>query len=368
MRPTAMPEMRTGCEAIERYAPDRSPVAVDLSDNTNRWGVPPAAAREIQRAVGAEVARYPDAYSSTLTRAIATYLGVSPSMIATGCGSDDVLDAAIRAFGEPGDRLAFIDPSFGMIPVFARLNGLVPMPVPLDAAYAVNVDLLASNDAGINYLCSPNNPTGTLIPRATIEAAIACTRGIVIVDEAYAEFAGVSIVDLVAREPRLVIVRTMSKAFGLAGLRIGYAIAVPEVVTAIEKSRGPFKVSAIAERAATAALTEDVEWVRVHAALAVENRERLVAELRTRGFGVIPSSANFVLVPMREPSSIARSMRSLGVAVRPFESLPLLSPALRASQGGALRISVGPWEEMEAALAALDTACHQDGTGGTPCA
>jgi histidinol-phosphate/aromatic aminotransferase/cobyric acid decarboxylase-like protein len=231
------------------------------------------------------------------------------------------------------------------------------VPVPLDAAYAVDVDALVASDAAMTYLCSPNNPTGTLIPRATIEAVLTRTRGMVIVDEAYAEFSGASVSRLVAQHQRLVVVRTMSKAFGLAGLRVGYAIAAADIVIAIEKSRGPFKVSAIAERAAAAALTEDLDWMRAHAKLAVENRDRFVAALRACGHDVIPSSASFVLVPMRDPSNIARAMRSHGVAVRPFEALPQVSPALRATGGGALRISVGPWTEMEAALAALEASC-----------
>jgi histidinol-phosphate aminotransferase len=367
----AVPEMRAGCQTIEPYAPppDRSPVAVDLSDNTNRWGVPPAAARELQRALGGEAARYPDPYAATLKSAIADYLGVSASMVVTGCGSDDVLDSAIRAFGQPGDRVAIIDPSFVMIPTFARLNGLEPVPVPLDESYGLSADAITRVDAGIVYLCSPNNPTGTPIPRATIEAVLERSSGIAIVDEAYAEFSGVSVVDLVGQNARLLVVRTMSKAFGLAGLRVGYGIGSPALVAGIEKSRGPFKVSAIAERAAVAALTEDVQWMRTHVALAIENRDRLTRELRSRGLDPLPSSANFVLVPMRAAARAARSMRSLGVAVRAFETLAQVSPALRASAGGALRISVGPWVEMEAALAALDETMRTAGpVWGFPCA
>ena len=371
--PMSTPVLRAGCETIDLYTPDRSPVAVDLSDNTNRWGVPPAAAREIRRALSGEAARYPDPYGSALKSAAADYIGVSPSMVVTGCGSDDVLDSAIRAFGEPGARIAVIDPTFLMVPIFARLNGLEPVLVPLDTSYAVTADAIGETGASIVYLCSPNNPTGTLIPRATIEAVLERSRGrktLVIVDEAYAEFSGVSVADLVASDPRLLVVRTMSKAFGLAGLRIGYAVGAPALVTGVEKSRGPFKLSAIAERAAVTALTEDLEWVRAHAALAVENRDRTVAELRKRCSDVVPSSANFVLVPVRHASRVARSMRSLGVAVRAFEALPSISPALRASGGGALRVSIGPWTEMEAALAAFDQAVRLVGASReeAPCA
>src|SRR5215213_2042832 len=110
---------RTTYRHIELYAPDRSPVAIDLSDNTNRWGVPPAALRELQQTPQACAARYPNLYGSTLKRALAQYVDVDPSMIVTGCGSDDVLDSAIRAVAEPGRLVATIEPSFPMIPLFA---------------------------------------------------------------------------------------------------------------------------------------------------------------------------------------------------------------------------------------------------------
>ena len=349
---------RRGYDTIPVYSPDPTPVPIDLSDNTNRWGMPPAAAREVQRALSGNLAKYPDAYAAALKEAAARYLGVAPSMIVTGCGSDDVLDSAIRSFAEPGARVAILDPSFVMVPTLARLNGLEPVPLRLDASYEVTFDALSSGDVSITYLCSPNNPTGTRFSdsHATVAEALDRTRGIVIMDEAYAEFAGESVVDMISTNERLVVVRTMSKAFGLASLRVGYAIGSPAVVAEIEKSRGPFKVSALAERAAVAALSEDVEWVSQHAALAVENRERVAATLCAGGCEPLPSASNFLLVPVPQASVVARRMRALGVAVRPFEGLPLISPALSATKGAALRISVGPWPEMEAMLSALETA------------
>jgi len=351
---------RKGYDAIPLYAPDPSRVAIDLSDNTNRWGIPPAAAREIQRALAGNLARYPDAYADALKGAAARYLDAAPSMIVTGCGSDDVLDSAIRSFAEPGDRVAILDPSFVMIPTLVRLNGLEPVSLPLDASYEVHVNRLLPGEVSVTYLCSPNNPTGTSLSnaRATIAMALERTRGIVIMDEAYAEFAGESLVDLVADNERLVVVRTMSKAFGLASLRVGYAVGSPSVVAEIEKSRGPFKVSALAERAAVAALSEDVEWMKGQVAKAIESRERVTAALRGKGFAAIPSSANFLLVPVRQAPLVARNMRAQGVAVRPFDALPSVSPALTATGGAALRITVGPWTEMEAMLSALDEAAH----------
>ena len=343
--PTAVDLAREAYRAISLYAPNREPCAIDLSDNTNLWGVPPAAERAIREAAVATVTRYPALYAGELKRALAAYVGAEASNVVTGCGSDDVLDSAIRAFAEPGERVAFPEPSFAMIPIFARMNGLVPAPVRLTERHDVDADATLATDAKVIYVCSPNNPTGTLASRAAIERIVEHAPGVVILDEAYAEFAPASNVDLALSGERVLVVRTMSKAFGLAGLRVGYAVGAPALVAEVEKSRGPFKVNAVAERAAVAALTDDLPWVREHVALAVELRARLVGKLRRMGLAPLPSAANFVLVPVPDAARVAQAMRASGVAVRPFPALPGI--------GDALRISIGPWEMVERCLAAL---------------
>ena len=343
---TTLDLARESYRAITLYSPNRAPAAIDLSDNTNLWGVPPAAAASITHAASAAVTRYPALYVTDVKRAIADYLGVTPEMVVTGCGSDDVLDSAIRAFGDPGDVIAHPDPSFAMIPIFARMNGLQTVAIPLTSTFDVDPDVALATGAKIIYLCSPNNPTGASLTRTTIEKIVDKAPGLVIIDEAYAEFAKVDCRDLLQRSSRVVITRTLSKAFGLAGLRIGYAVGDPAVVAEIEKSRGPYKVNGIAERAAVAALTEDRPWVEAHIREAVENRARFVDALRTRGLSPLPSDANFLLVPIANAVEIDTRMRKRGVAVRPFAALPGI--------GDALRISMGPWSMLSACLDALD--------------
>lgn len=340
--------MRASYSQIDLYAPDRTPCATDLSDNTNLWGVPPHAARALGDAGAAAVTRYPSLYASELKGALAGRAGVTADMIVTGCGSDDVLDSAIRAFAEPGDRVAVPDPSFAMIPIFARMNGLEPVLVPLRDGTVLDADAMLATGARVIYLCSPNNPTGNLLDAAAVERVVREAPGVVILDEAYADFAGGDARDLLRISDRLLLCRTMSKAYGLAGLRVGYAVGAPALVAAVEKSRGPYKVNALAERAALAALGDDEDWVRARVAEAVDNRERLGAELRARALAPLPSAANFVLVPLPGAAAVAARMRELGVAVRPFTALP--------SIGDALRISVGPWELMARFLEAFDEA------------
>jgi histidinol-phosphate aminotransferase len=341
---------------IKLYAPDSRVYPVDLSDNTNRWGAPPAALREF-RSVGHEISsRYPSVYSEELKRALADFAGVDESMIVTGCGSDDILDLSFRAFGETGDVVAMIEPSFVMIPAFSRMNGLRCEPVPLTSTYDADAERIVALDARIVYLCSPNNPTGAPLSRAAIEFILERSRGLVIIDEAYVDFAIGNAVDLVSRFPNLLISRTLSKAFGLAGLRVGYGIGNPSIIAAVEKSRGPFKLTAIAERAAHAVFMEDLPWVREHVTLAIESRTLLTRELRKRSIDVPESATNFVFAPVANAGVVAARMGATGVAVRAYDGLPQFSPGLRASLGGALRISVGPAAEIAMALGALDEA------------
>jgi len=181
---------RSGLAQIELYPPDLKPCSMDLSDNTNLWGAPPNAERIIREGAMRSPARYPEPYSESLKDALSGYVGVDPSHIVVGCGSDDVLDSSIRAFGEPGERIALPDPTFSMLPFFARANGLEISFVTLTADYDMDVERTLALDAKITYICSPGNPTGTVIPRKTIEAIVAGTHGLVIIDEAYFEFCG----------------------------------------------------------------------------------------------------------------------------------------------------------------------------------
>jgi histidinol-phosphate aminotransferase len=319
---------------------------VDVSDNTNLFGIPPAAERAYREAAVSTLTRYPQLYAQQLKSALAGYAGATPAQVVTGCGSDDVLDSALRAFAEPGETLALADPSFAMVPIFGQMNALAVAKVPLTRTFDIDPDALAATGAKVIYLCSPNNPTGTMASRAAIDRLLEQAQGVVILDEAYAEFSEQEgFLRTAPRHPRLLVVRTLSKAFGLAGLRIGYAVGAESLVAEVEKSRGPYKVSGAAERAAVAGLTEDRAWVEARIHDVIRNRARLLEALQQMGLHPLPSSSNFVLVPVKDAAGVSKRMREEGVAVRPFLQLDRI--------GDAIRISVGPWEMMEAALSAL---------------
>lgn len=339
---------RAAYDDVPLYDPKRTPVKLDLTDNTNLWGVPPNAERAIREFASATVTRYPTLYGTELKAALATHAGVTPDMIVTGCGSDDILDSAMRAFGNEGDLVAATDPTFAMVPIFAKMNVLRSTLVTELPDHDVDADALLATGAKLIYVCSPNNPTGALVARRTLEKLIEHAPGVLMIDEAYVEFAGVSNIDLLARSSRVLLIRTMSKAFGLAGLRIGYAIGHPTLVAEVEKSRGPYKVNALAEQVAVTALRQDVQWVEEHIRMAIEIRDRLTIELLKLDLDPIPSSANFVCVPVKHCVEVGMAMREQGVGVRPFPNLPRL--------GDALRISVGPWPMVEQCVKVLGAA------------
>lgn len=348
---------RAAYRDIELYDPARRPIGLDLSDNTSLYGAPPAAMRALRVLSQAQVTRYPPVFAERLKEALAELHGVAPENIATGCGSDDIIDSALRAFCEPGDAVAYPEPTFSMVPLFAQMNAARPVGVPMAPGFALDVDALLSTRARAIYLCTPNNPTGTPIRYADIVEVVDAATGVVLVDEAYADYGAATFIGGAIEAGRAVVLRTLSKAFGLAGLRIGYAIGAPALVREIEKSRGPYKISAAAEAAALAALAEDREWAAANVADVVHNREALVAELEGMGLRVWPSAANFLLVRAGagESGAAARllaALRDRDVAVRAFPGLP--------QAGDCIRVSIGPWPVMERFVDALRGALEMD--------
>lgn len=344
------PLPRPDYAALSRYDPDRRPVEVDLSDNTNLWGTHPEALAAIREADPDALARYPLLYADGLRNTVARRHGVRPEQVTTGCGSDDVLDSLWRAIAEDGGLVSYAAPTFSMVEPLSRMNGRATRAVPWSMALE-DPESLFEGDPVMVYICRPNNPTGHLAPLAWVERVLerAGDSGpVVLLDEAYADFAGETLIPLAVGHPRAIVVRTLSKAYGLAGLRVGYGVAGVGLVDEIEKSRGPYKVGRLAEAAACAALLDSGGWVEATLREAIANRDRLTAELTARGADVLPSAANFLLIPV-EPGTaveIALALRELGVAVRPF--------ADGLDVGDAVRVTVGPWPLMERFLAAWD--------------
>ena len=355
------PFPRDSFRAIRRYTPIEDVVEIELSDNTNLWGSHPDALPVMRAAASSQLSNYPAAYSSGLREAVSAKFDVPVECVVTGCGSDDVLDSTFRAVCGPGSRVAFPDPTFLMIPHLLVVNDLRGIPLG-DAYQPPSPQELLDADADLIYVCTPNNPTGTALSRPWIDElldGVGSTGPVVILDEAYYEFGAaspgfdpgdVSLVERALSAPRILIARTFSKAYGLAGLRVGFGIAHPDLLGEVEKARGPFKVGLIAEQAAAAAMSDPSGWLEPTVREIVACRERLVAELRRRGGAPLPSSANFIMLPVPIPAwEATREMIARGIAVRPFLNVP--------GVGEALRITVGPWPVMERLLEAWEEVC-----------
>lgn len=345
--------------------------AVNLSDNTNLFGPSPAVADLLGNCPPALITRYPSVYADRLKRAIVDRFGVAPDNVTTGCGSDDVIDSAVRAFCEPGATLTYPWPTFGVVPMFARINAVQPLAVPLGPDFALDADALIAKRAELTYLCRPNNPTGTPFDRAAVERICRDAAGVVLIDEAYADFAdaasdsgvgGDDFVGFAVASTRTIVLRTFSKAYGLAGLRAGFAIGPAELIREIEKSRGPYKINALAEAAATAVLEQDGAWVRKRIDTVRENRGRLAIELARLGLVPLPSAANFLLVPLPDWAGTALDLGARlaaeGVAVRPFPALPRV--------GDCIRVTIGPWPMLQTFIDALARLLERRGGRAAP--
>ena len=344
------PFPREDYQPLRPYDPGRAPVALDLSDNTNLWGTHPAALDVVRKAPPEALSRYPSVYAADLKEAVAKKFGLSPESVVTGCGSDDLLDSVFRAATLAPGKMSFPAPSFSMVAVFAHMNGLEAFPVDWRKA-EIDPGRLLLDEPDLVYICRPNNPTGISLEADWLRGLLAlggAAGPLVVVDEAYADFAEDSFLEEAETWDRLLVLRTFSKLYGLAGLRVGFGVGHKALIREVEKSRGPYKVGEVAERAAVAALQDSSGWASKTRAKALENRERLGSELRSRGLAPLPSQGNFLLIPV-EPASAAqvnRALRDRGVAGRAFPRLPEI--------GDALRVTIGPWEMMQRFLEALD--------------
>jgi histidinol-phosphate aminotransferase len=328
-------EPRASYRGLAIYRTEAGAVEFDLSDNTNLFGSAPSARAAVAAWATGDPAAYPSPGIDGLRAALGEWIGVEPGSIVGGCGSNDVLDSAFRALVEPGARVAFATPTFVMTAHFAAANSLVPIAVPTFADGQPDVEALVATGASVIYLASPNNPSGVATEPQRIDWLLDHAPYLVILDEAYVEFAGSSRARQAIERGNVLVTRTFSKAWGLAGLRLGYGVAAPRLVDEIEKARGPFKVNALAEIAATAAVRHDREWLAGIVADVRSAREKFVAQLGRIGRRPLPSDANFVAVRVPDAALAADRLAQRGIAVRAFIGSPVFGDLLRITIGSA---------------------------------
>jgi histidinol-phosphate aminotransferase len=333
---------------------------VKLASNENPLGPSPRAL-EAAAAALPSLHRYPDAPATALREALAERLSVAPSQVVIGNGSTDLIDLLARAFLGPEDNAVISERAFARFgQVVGARNGKARL-VPMRRSTHDLEGMAAAADerTRLVYVANPNNPTGTWNRRPEVEAMIDALppRALLVLDEAYFEYADdpdyPNGTEWVVAGAPVVVLRTFSKVYGLAGLRIGYGVAAPEVVEAIDTIREPFNSNAVGQAAALAAL-DDRDHVTRALALNRSERPRLEAELRRRGLETLPSLGNFLCVETRRDGELVfRRLLERGVIVRPLR-------AYRMPQS--LRVSVGTTEENDLLLAALDVVLSETPT------
>jgi histidinol-phosphate aminotransferase len=335
------------------YGAPQLDVPVRLNTNENSYPVPDAVADAIVKAVAAEVKdlnRYPDRDAVALRTDLADYLGhgLTAANVWAANGSNEVQQQLLQAFGGPGRTALGFGPSYSMHPLLAAGTGTRWIGALRDPDFGLApepaVAQLEKHDPDLVFLCSPNNPTGTALDPGVITAVIEAARGMVLVDEAYFEYARPgtpSALELLPGHPRLIVTRTMSKAFGFAGGRLGYFAADPAVVDAVQLVRLPYHLSALTQAAARAAVSQKDALLATVEATKVQ-RDRIVATLRERGYRVADSDANFVLFEVGGDQMVVwRKLLDRGVLIRDV-GLP-----------GWLRVTAGTPDETDAFLEGL---------------
>ena len=340
-----------------------------LDANESPYGPPPAARAALARLGQAAEAplgagRYPDPSAAELREALAEYTGVAAECIVVGNGSDELIHLLIELLLEPGDDVVVAEPTFSLYALASRRHGASVIDAGCDGEFSVTPERVASamtRRTRLVFLCAPNNPTGTPLPRGTLMAALeraealADERGgpLVIVDEAYYEIGTLAgdarswtAAPLVREASRLVVLRTFSKLFGLAGLRVGYALCAPELAERVRALKQPYNVNVAGQLAAHAALAE-LAWLRERALVLVAERERLARALSGhRRLAVYPSAANFLLVQVADASAVPlwEALLDRGMMVRRLTGEQL---------GRCLRVTVGTPQQNDRLLDAL---------------
>ena len=292
--------------------------------------------------------RYPDPSANKVRDIVAGLFGVRRENVLCGNGSDELLTLVVRACVGEGETLAYPTPTYSLYPVLAEIQGAKALEIPTADDFSLPVEALQKAKARLLILCNPNAPTGVFAPPEVIGEIAARFRGVVVVDEAYVDFSRAHCMSLAAERPNVLVFRTLSKSYSLAGLRFGYAVGPADLISGLEKVKDSYNVDAVSIELAAAAL-KDQEWMLANVEKIRSERARLTAGLTKRGFAVTPSEANFILV--RAPGGgdarpYYELLKGRGILVR-YWNLPRIADKLR--------ITVGTPEENNALLVALES-------------
>ena len=326
--------------SLTPYVPGEQPKLpnlVKLNTNENPYGPSPRVLAALRAEVGDMLRLYPDPNCDRLKESIAAFHRLEPAQVFVGNGSDEVLAHVFLGLLKHEHPVLFPDISYSFYPVYCRLYGIEYRQVPLTESFEIRVDDYLRPNGGIVFP-NPNAPTGRPLALAEIERLLrASTGSAVVVDEAYVDFGTESVVGLIARHPQLLVVRTLSKSHSLAGLRVGYALGQVELIEGLNRVKDSFNsypLDRLAISGAAAAI-EDRAHFEENCAKVIATRTRLVSELGSLGFEVLPSTANFVFARHRghRGADLAARLRERSIIVRHFSKPPRIEPFLRITVG-----------------------------------
>ena len=348
---------RPHIQAMSGYQPGEQPrrdKVIKLNTNENPYPCSPKVIEAIKQAAERGLQKYPDPMATAFRERAAALLagrvpGITADWILCGNGSDDILTILTRATVGEGDVVRFAQPSYVLYKTLAEIQGATCDIVDFASDWTLGDEFIRGQDRlKIAFLPNPNSPSGTVLPLDRVREIAAALPCPLIVDEAYVDFAESDCTPLVAENERVIVTRTLSKSYALAGLRFGYAIAQPQVIEELVKVKDSYNCDAISIAAATAAI-DDQRWLAENRRKIIATRERMTAALRDRGFTVTESQANFVWCthPNRDLKQLYEQLKSVGVLVR-YMTYP--------GWPEGLRISVGTDEQVEACLGLVDSA------------
>ncbi len=338
--------VRPNIRAMHGYTPGEQPDigerVVKLNTNENPFAPSPKVMQAIREIEPEHLRRYPNPTADAFRAAASKVLGVAPEMILAGNGSDDILTIATRTFIPPGGVMAFPHPTYSLYKVLAGIEDAKTAAVPWEKDWKLPEDGLLATKANAIYIANPNAPSGTLIPADQLCHLIEKFDGLVLIDEAYVDFADHNCLELAGKYDNVVISRTFSKAYSLAGMRFGYAVAKPSVIDQMMKVKDSYNCDAVSITAATAAI-QDQEYAKMTWTHVQQERTRVTDELAKLGFDVLPSQANFVLakVPGADGLAMYHALKQMGILIRHFDQAGLKEY---------IRITIGTFQENNALL------------------
>ncbi len=341
---------RANISALAGYVPGEQPEndgTIKLNTNENPYSPSPRVYAALRYAINSDLRLYPQPLSDSLRSVAASAYGVEPTNIIAGNGSDELLSILLRCFVGAHDRVAFPVPTYSLYDTLIAIQGGERAAVHYPEDFSLP-ETLAAQNAALTFVCNPNSPSGTLVSLQDIDRLARAVSGILVVDEAYIDFAaseGASVLPLIRQLPNLVVLRTFSKSFSLAGMRIGLAFASEEIISGMMKVKDSYNLNRLSMIAATAAL-KDMPWMVRNVRRIQQARAKLTRALVRMGFHVYPSHANFILARRkgRNQRGVYESLKSKKILVRYFDATGLQD---------CLRISIGSPRDMRALVQAL---------------